>query len=70
MRFLVIGYLFRIRKDELEYGIVNANSSSEALDKVDKTMCYDYYAYPFNQEGYDYLKSEGSIEIQLKNDIE
>lgn len=56
MEYLIVGYPHGNGR-MLEYAKVNADSSSEALKKIHKSIWYDYHAVHFSQEKYNELKN-------------
>jgi hypothetical protein len=61
--YLIIGYPHGFGGHYVEFGKVTANSKDDALNKIHKSIWYEYYATEFNQEEYEKLKNTKQIEI-------
>jgi hypothetical protein len=64
MDYLVVGYPRGLNGHYVEFAKVTASSKEEALNKVYKSIWYNYIAKEFNQEEYDKLKNTNQIEIR------
>jgi hypothetical protein len=65
MEYLIIGYPHGNGR-MLDYAKVEAQSSSEALKKIHKSIWYNYHAIPFSLEKYNELKNERNNELSVR----
>lgn len=66
MDYLVVGYPHGLNGHYIEIGRVTASSKEDALQRVPKSIWYEYHAEEFKQERYDELKMKNHFEIRIK----